>query len=248
MAADSVSKANLTSSLKVGKHHIREHHASAALLSQQSHTLPFRRRQIHWPRESCTDSPLAATNHPLHPLHTRPTNTSAMRATQILLGGGGKVPYPKHVWSPAGGWYSRPDNWKQNTAVMGGVALLITGLMWNLSAQREHRYRMPEVSLSLFSSERPDPQGKGGLEGVVGETTSSHAAFDGLSVEKRDMSLSRGSAWTQTQSLRNVPLHSSQTVLTRKYKQPDRFFPSRYWSRQIREHEKARLEGREGPA
>ncbi|RMZ11972.1 hypothetical protein D0862_02795 [Hortaea werneckii] len=44
-----------------------------------------------------------------------------MRPTQLLRSGGGKIPYPKHVWSPAGGWYAQPANWKQNTAVMGAV-------------------------------------------------------------------------------------------------------------------------------
>ncbi|EOD48801.1 hypothetical protein GTA08_BOTSDO10380 [Neofusicoccum parvum] len=60
------------------------------------------------------------------------------------MGGGGKVPYPKHVWSPAGGWYSQPKNWKANTAVMGGVVLGITGLAWYTSAQREQRSKFPE--------------------------------------------------------------------------------------------------------
>ncbi|KAK4630856.1 hypothetical protein CLAFUW4_02709 [Fulvia fulva] len=87
-----------------------------------------------------------------------------MRVTQILRGGGGKVPYPKHVWSPAGGWYSQPANWKANTAVMGGVVAGIVALAWGYSAEHEFRNEMPR---------------------------------------------------------------------------PDRFFPSRYWSRQIIEHERA---------
>ncbi|KAF2010404.1 hypothetical protein BU24DRAFT_467048 [Aaosphaeria arxii CBS 175.79] len=60
------------------------------------------------------------------------------------MGGGGKIPYPKHVWSPAGGWYSQPANWKANTAVMGAVLLGIVGMAWNLSANREYRDKMPE--------------------------------------------------------------------------------------------------------
>ncbi|TVY64361.1 hypothetical protein LSUE1_G005705, partial [Lachnellula suecica] len=52
------------------------------------------------------------------------------------MGGGGKIPYPKHVWSPAGGWYSQPANWKANTAVLGAVMIGLTGLMWKLSAER----------------------------------------------------------------------------------------------------------------
>ncbi|CAK1360960.1 hypothetical protein CBER1_11515 [Cercospora berteroae] len=67
-----------------------------------------------------------------------------MRVTQILRGGGAKVPYPKHVWSPAGGWYSQPSNWKTNTAIMGGVIVGIVAMTWNLSANREFRNEMPQ--------------------------------------------------------------------------------------------------------
>ncbi|KAI1265613.1 hypothetical protein F5Y18DRAFT_426705 [Xylariaceae sp. FL1019] len=59
-------------------------------------------------------------------------------------GGGPKVPYPKHVWSPAGGWYTQPANWKANTAVFGLVIIGVTGIFWKLSANREYRHQMPE--------------------------------------------------------------------------------------------------------
>ena len=52
--------------------------------------------------------------------------------------------YPKHVWSPAGGWYTQPSNWKVNTAVFGAVILGFTALTWRLSADREFRHKMPE--------------------------------------------------------------------------------------------------------
>ncbi|KAF2639574.1 hypothetical protein P280DRAFT_41151 [Massarina eburnea CBS 473.64] len=60
------------------------------------------------------------------------------------MGGGGKIPYPKHVWSPAGGWYSQPSNWKGNTAIAGAVIMSIAGAAWALSANREYRDKMPE--------------------------------------------------------------------------------------------------------
>ncbi|KAK3339331.1 hypothetical protein B0H65DRAFT_433439, partial [Neurospora tetraspora] len=59
-------------------------------------------------------------------------------------GGGPQVPYPKHVWSPSGGWYAQPANWKKNTAVLGGVVFLITAAVWKLSAEKEYRHKMPE--------------------------------------------------------------------------------------------------------
>ena len=53
--------------------------------------------------------------------------------------------YPKHVWSPAGGWYSQPANWKGNTAIMFGVIFGITAMAWSVSAEREYRTRFPEA-------------------------------------------------------------------------------------------------------
>jgi len=53
--------------------------------------------------------------------------------------------YPKHVWSPAGGWYAQPANWRVNTAIMGGVVIGVTAMAWSVSADREHRHKMPEV-------------------------------------------------------------------------------------------------------
>ncbi|KAH6685891.1 hypothetical protein F5X68DRAFT_17428 [Plectosphaerella plurivora] len=67
------------------------------------------------------------------------------------MGGGPKVPYPKHVWSPAGGWYCQPANWRQNTAIMGVVMLGIVASVWKLSSEKEHRYVMPKEN-SFFPS------------------------------------------------------------------------------------------------
>ncbi|CAI7620192.1 unnamed protein product [Penicillium palitans] len=78
------------------------------------------------------------------------------------MGGGGKIPYPKEVWSPSGGWYAQPANWRANTAIMGAFVIGVAAVAFSISADREYRDKMPE---------------------------------------------------------------------------PGRFFPSRYWSRQIREHE-----------
>lgn len=32
------------------------------------------------------------------------------------MGGGRRFEYPKWVWTPAGGWWANPKNWKANTA------------------------------------------------------------------------------------------------------------------------------------
>ncbi|KAI1327490.1 hypothetical protein F5Y16DRAFT_191699 [Xylariaceae sp. FL0255] len=63
------------------------------------------------------------------------------------MGGGPRVPYPKHVWSPAGGWYAQPANWKRNTAIAMTAMLGITACAFYLSAQLEYRHKMPEPDM-----------------------------------------------------------------------------------------------------
>ncbi|KAK1853265.1 hypothetical protein CCHR01_04101 [Colletotrichum chrysophilum] len=59
--------------------------------------------------------------------------------------------YPKHVWSPAGGWYAQPANWKLNTAIIGTVMLGTVAVIWRISAEKEVRYVMPREN-SFFPS------------------------------------------------------------------------------------------------
>ncbi|KAF9476096.1 hypothetical protein BDN70DRAFT_882870 [Pholiota conissans] len=59
------------------------------------------------------------------------------------MGGGGRYPYPKYVWSPAGGWWVRPSNWASNTAVAAlGIAIITFGV-WTYSAKVEQRVIQP---------------------------------------------------------------------------------------------------------
>ncbi|KDO21316.1 hypothetical protein SPRG_13208 [Saprolegnia parasitica CBS 223.65] len=41
------------------------------------------------------------------------------------MGAVSKFPYPKHTWSPAGGWWNEPKNWKTRTGVLVGVLGLL---------------------------------------------------------------------------------------------------------------------------
>ncbi|ERS95949.1 hypothetical protein HMPREF1624_07484 [Sporothrix schenckii ATCC 58251] len=61
-----------------------------------------------------------------------------------MLGGGPKIPYPKHVWSPAGGWYGQPNNWKKNTAIAGLTIFGIIAIVWKIDSELEYRHKMPE--------------------------------------------------------------------------------------------------------
>ncbi|KAN0094320.1 hypothetical protein V8E55_002607 [Tylopilus felleus] len=53
------------------------------------------------------------------------------------MGGGARYPYPKHVWSPAGGWWTRPANWASNTAITMIGILAVSYGVWTVSAERE---------------------------------------------------------------------------------------------------------------
>ncbi|CAL1710081.1 unnamed protein product [Somion occarium] len=59
------------------------------------------------------------------------------------MGGGSRFPYPKEVWSPAGGWWTRPSNWKSNTAIAFAGILVITYGAFAFCADREWRYVEP---------------------------------------------------------------------------------------------------------
>ncbi|KAG2112805.1 hypothetical protein BD769DRAFT_1364397, partial [Suillus cothurnatus] len=48
-------------------------------------------------------------------------------------GGGARYPYPKHVWSPTGGWWAHPANWRSNTVITFAGIFAITYGVWTVS-------------------------------------------------------------------------------------------------------------------
>ncbi|ORX65310.1 hypothetical protein K493DRAFT_317983 [Basidiobolus meristosporus CBS 931.73] len=59
------------------------------------------------------------------------------------MGAAPRYPYPKQVWSPAGGWWSRPANWKSNTVIAGLGCTVFIAYVWKASADREVRHQHP---------------------------------------------------------------------------------------------------------
>mmetsp|Transcript_12801 Transcript_12801/g.18894 ORF Transcript_12801/g.18894 Transcript_12801/m.18894 type:complete len:89 (+) Transcript_12801:112-378(+) len=57
--------------------------------------------------------------------------------------GGPKLNYPKYVWSPAGGWYANPPNWKRNTALALLGIVLSNAVVFSFSIKNEKRYIKP---------------------------------------------------------------------------------------------------------
>ncbi|SGY50498.1 BQ5605_C001g00890 [Microbotryum silenes-dioicae] len=78
-----------------------------------------------------------------------------MIPTAARLGGGARYAYPKEVWSPAGGWWTRPANWKSSTAIVGLAVSLTTYGIWAYSAGREVRHNAPtrEIPSMLWSNQ-----------------------------------------------------------------------------------------------
>ena len=57
-----------------------------------------------------------------------------------VMGGGGHYHYPQHVWTPAGGWWPSPANWKRNTAIAFGALAFAVGNITMLSWKLEVRW------------------------------------------------------------------------------------------------------------
>ncbi|PKC69946.1 hypothetical protein RhiirA1_339708, partial [Rhizophagus irregularis] len=43
----------------------------------------------------------------------------------------------------AGGWWSRPANWKSNTTIITTGIVVLVGFVWKISAEREWRHNEP---------------------------------------------------------------------------------------------------------
>ncbi|CAM9281966.1 unnamed protein product [Choristocarpus tenellus] len=63
------------------------------------------------------------------------------------MGGGRHFHYPKYVWSPSGGWWNNPANWRQNTV----VAFLCIGVtcagIFKISTDKERRPIAPHFPI-----------------------------------------------------------------------------------------------------
>jgi len=77
------------------------------------------------------------------------------------MGGGGWFYVPK-VWTPYGGWWVNPPQWKRNTGMAGlGIAVVMMGL-FKVSASKERRpiapyKQIPSQSWCKFAKE-DDPR------------------------------------------------------------------------------------------
>ncbi|KAI0791485.1 hypothetical protein BC629DRAFT_365268 [Irpex lacteus] len=95
----------------------------------------------------CLDKPRASDQLPSAYVQRLPLLTTTYQSTPSLvtstMGGGARYPYPKEVWSPAGGWWTRPSNWKTNTAVAAAGIAALAYATWTVSAEHEVRLAEP---------------------------------------------------------------------------------------------------------
>ena len=54
-----------------------------------------------------------------------------------LQGGTKQFKYPLYVWSPSGGWWCNPRQWRRNTVIAFGAIGVISAGVWYISAQLE---------------------------------------------------------------------------------------------------------------
>jgi hypothetical protein len=53
------------------------------------------------------------------------------------MGGHRRFLYPKYVWSPAGGWWTNPADWKKHTVKAGAFVALSAAGLFVMSAATE---------------------------------------------------------------------------------------------------------------
>ncbi|CAO1636405.1 unnamed protein product [Sympodiomycopsis kandeliae] len=80
------------------------------------------------------------------------------------MGAGPRYPYPKDVWSPTGGWWSRPKNWVSNTAVAAFGIAGCTYFLWSYSADREWRHKPPTRWIPSMAWARQFKEGEMGIK------------------------------------------------------------------------------------
>ena len=115
-------------------------------------------------RLTSSSYPKCATSPPFHCTPPNPTahctieNPTLMHifttpSQQTTMGGGHHFEYPKWVWSPAGGWWPKPQAWKRN-------ALGFT-FMLGITATYLYSYATPRT-IAYYPKKPPKASGGNG--------------------------------------------------------------------------------------
>ncbi|KAF7305909.1 PALP domain-containing protein [Mycena chlorophos] len=80
------------------------------------------------------------------------------------MGGGGRYPYPKFVWTPAGGWWAQPASWKMNTFIITcGIAGICAAIVRGV-AHREAELAGEPIERRKLTASWRDAQVSAGLQ------------------------------------------------------------------------------------
>ncbi|CCL99373.1 uncharacterized protein FIBRA_01391 [Fibroporia radiculosa] len=74
-----------------------------------------------------------------------------MPALSVILWHGWSLQLRGFIW--LGGWWTRPSNWRANTAIAFGGILAITYGAWTVSADKEVRRAIPPLSIGNLTNE-----------------------------------------------------------------------------------------------
>jgi hypothetical protein len=66
-------------------------------------------------------------------------------------------PYPKEVWSPSGGWWAYPKNWRINTAVAFVVLGCCCVPVFIIGEKKVVRKAAPKIPIPWRPDLKPEP-------------------------------------------------------------------------------------------
>ena len=66
-----------------------------------------------------------------------------------MQGGTKRFQYPVYVWSPSGGWWCNPRQWKRNTTIAFMAIGALSAGVWYISAQLEVRKNINFNTISV---------------------------------------------------------------------------------------------------
>lgn len=119
-----------------------------------------RRTGVEVPHGVKPSPPPLTHYHNTHPHRAR--SVSSPSSVQLFwrcaaMGGGPRFPYPKEVWSPSGGWWPYPKNWRTNTVVAFGLLGLLSAPIFIISESKTERAHPPKVRIPWRPNLKPEP-------------------------------------------------------------------------------------------
>jgi hypothetical protein len=95
---------------------------------------------------------------PTAPVFSQPRRLCLCHEKLIdTMAGGPKYQYPKEVWSPAGGWWAYPKNWRINTFMAYVALACITVPVFIIGERNTVRKSAPKLPIPWRPDLKPEP-------------------------------------------------------------------------------------------